>query len=245
MNQEATLEKINLMKLYGMSNALKAGLTTGIFNELKGVEILSHFVDAEYEERYNRKLERLLKNAKFRYKASMQELSYDKNRNLDKQMLARFTDSNWLIRGENIIISGATGVGKSFIACAIGHQACIHGFRVRYFNCLKLFSNLKLAKSDGSYAREIDKIDRQSLLILDDFGLQSLDQLSRLILLEILEDRYEKKSVIIGSQVPVKNWFELIGDQTIADAICDRLIHKAHRIELQGESMRKKNAQKS
>jgi len=245
MNNEATLEKMNMMKFYGMANAFRSGLESGIFRQLKSDELLSHFIDAEYEDRYNRKLNNLIKNAKFRYKTHFSELSFGKNRNLDKNMMARFTDSIWITKGENIIIAGATGVGKSFIACAIGHQACINGFKVMYLNCLKLFSNLKLAKSDGSYARFIERIDRQSLLILDDFGLQALDQMSRLILLEILEDRYERKSVIITSQIPVKNWHDIIGEQTIADAICDRIVHKAHKINLSGESLRKKNIQES
>ena len=131
-------------------------------------------------------------------------------------------------------------MGKSYIATALGYQACIQGYRVMYFNTTKLFSMLKIAKADGSYLRTLAKIERQNLIILDDFGLQPLDSQNRIALLEIIEDRHNKGSIIVTSQIPVKGWYEIIGEKTIADAILDRLVHQSHRIELEGESMRRK-----
>jgi len=141
---------------------------------------------------------------------------------------------------QDIIISGSTGVGKSFLASALGHQCCQYGYKVLYNNCSKLFDRLKMAKADGSYIKEINKIEKLDLLILDDFGMKPMDNNQRLILLEIFEDRHGKKSTIITSQVPVNKWHDVIGEPTIADAILDRLVHSSYRIELEGESMRKK-----
>jgi DNA replication protein DnaC len=141
---------------------------------------------------------------------------------------------------KNVLITGSTGAGKSYIATALGYQACIEGYRVQYFNTTKLFSKLKLAKADGSYLKELAKIARQHLIILDDFGLQPLDNQNRIALLEIIEDRHNRGSMIVTSQVPVQAWYDIIGEKTIADAILDRLIHQSHRLELAGESMRKK-----
>ncbi len=140
------------------------------------------------------------------------------------------------------MITGSTGVGKSYLASALGYQCCIEGYRVMYFNTTRLFAKLKMAKADGSYLKELAKIERQHLIILDDFGLQPMDNQNRLALLEIIEDRTGKGSVIITSQLPVSRWYDIIGEKTIADAIMDRLVHQAHRIELNGESMRKKKS---
>jgi len=154
-------------------------------------------------------------------------------------------EGDYLAKCKNLLITGSTGVGKSYLATALGYQACIDGKRVMYFNATKMFSKLKMAKADGSYLKELAKIERQHLVIIDDFGLQALDNQNRMTLLEIIEDRQNKGSVIITSQLPVKGWYEVIGEKTIADAILDRLIHQAHRIELKGESMRKKRVKKT
>ncbi len=142
-------------------------------------------------------------------------------------------------KGESLLITGSTGVGKSYIASALGYQACFEGYRVLYFNTAKLFARLKMAKADGSYLKESARIERQHLLILDDFGLQPMDNQNRITLLEIIEDRHEKGSVLITSQVPISGWYDIIGEKTVADAILDRLVHDAHRVELKGESLRK------
>jgi DNA replication protein DnaC len=152
----------------------------------------------------------------------------------------RLADGSFIDKKENILITGATGVGKSYLASAFGHQACQLGYRTLYFNTQKLFSKLKMMKADGSYTREMTKIEKYELLILDDFGLQQLDNTARMILLEIIEDRHGRKSTIIASQLPVAKWYEIIGDSTVADAILDRMVHTAHRLELKGESLRKK-----
>ncbi len=239
MNNQATIEKMQAMKLNGMASAFQTTMETGLHNDFTPDEMLAHLIEAEWDERYNRKLTRLLTNAKFRYQAIFEQIDFKASRGLDKNKILRLSDCSWIKKGESIIVTGATGVGKSFIACSLGQKACTNGFKTGYYNCLKLFSNLKFAKADGTYIKEIDKIKKQDLIILDDFGLQVMDSQDRLIMLEIIEDRHGKKGTIITSQVPVKNWFEIIGDQTIADAICDRLIHNSHKINLKGESMRK------
>ena len=240
MTNEATLEKMNAMKMYGMANAFKSIIQKGVIEEYDNDEIIGHLIDCEWDDRYNRKLERLLSSAKFRYQSYIEKIDYSKSRNLDKKLVLKLSECSWLKRGENVIITGATGVGKSYLSCALGHQACMKGFKVNYFNSMKLFGQLKYAKADGSYFKEILKIARQDLIVFDDFGLKALDNESRLILLEILEDRYGKKSIIISTQLPVNKWHEIIGDSTIADAICDRVIHNSHFIELDGDSLRKK-----
>ena len=203
-------------------------------------EFIALLVDTEWDDRQNRKIERAIRVAAFRYKASLEKVVYGKERNLDRNTLMRLAQGDYLSNAENILITGSTGVGKSYIATALGYQACIDRFRVMYFNTNKLLAKLKMAKADGTYLKELAKLERQQLLILDDFGMQPIDHQSRLTLLEIIEDRHAKGSVIITSQLPVSQWYDVIGEKTIADAIMDRLVHQAHRIELNGESMRKK-----
>lgn len=226
------------MKLSGMIRAFKAILESP--NDLTSDEIVAHLTDAEWDDRYNRRLHKLIKNAKFRFQASLEQVDFQKDRNLNKNDIIRFSSCDWIQKGQNIIITGPTGAGKSFIACMLGNKACQEGYSILYFNCMKLFRNLSYAKIDGTYSREINRIQKQDLLILDDFGLEKLDQQSRMILLEILEDREGRKSTIFSTQLPPDNWHEIIGEPTVADAICDRLIHQAHKIDLHGESMRKK-----
>jgi DNA replication protein DnaC len=242
MNHQATIEKMRLMKLFGMVRTYTACLESNTYQKLTPAELLAQLIDTEYDERSNKKLQRLISNAHFRYQASIEELKYGQARNLHKDVILHLSTCEWVKRGRPVIITGATGVGKSFISTALGIQACLYGYRVQYFNCLKLFSELKIARADGSYQKQMKKLAKTDLLIFDDFGLQVLDSVSRLTLLELLEDRYCNKSVIVGSQLPVDKWHEIIGDPTIADAICDRIIHEATRIELKGESMRKKSS---
>ena len=239
MTNEATFEKMQLMKLTGMLHAFRQTTEPSFAQKFSADELIAHLIDAEFEERYNRKLARLLKAANFRYKATFEQIDFRQTRKLNKDLMLRLCRCQWLNKAENVLITGATGVGKSFIASALGHQACLEGFRVLYFNSLKLFSKLKFSKADGTYDKELRKVQRQNLLILDDFGLHPIDEQSKLMLLELLEDRYGQASTLIASQFPVKSWYDIIANPTIADAILDRLIHNSHQIHLKGESMRK------
>ena len=228
------------MKLFGMARAYTMIQTTRQSGSMTDEELMSHIVEAEWDDRQNHKLQRLIKSAKFRYQASMEEIVFTQDRNLDKSNFLRLAGCDYLEKKENIIITGATGVGKSHIASALGNEACIKGYKTIYCNVGKLLSLLKMKRSDGSYIREIQRLERQDLLILDDFGLAQLDTQNRLDLLEIIEDRHGKKSTVVTSQLPLNKWHDEIADSTIADAILDRLVHNAYRIELKGASMRKK-----
>jgi DNA replication protein DnaC len=240
MNQQTT-QQMKEMKFYGMLRAFQTSLESGKMNDLTADEMVAHLVNEEWDDRYNRKIARSLKNAKFRYTASVEQMHFDENRNMDKNLVQRLAECTFVEKKENVLVTGSTGIGKSYLASALGQQACTMGYRVMYMSTPKLFAKLKMAKADGSYINEIAKIERQHLLILDDFGIQPLDAQSRAALMEIIEDRHGKGSTIITSQLPVNKWHEVIGEKTIADAILDRMIHDAHRIQLQGESMRKKN----
>ena len=240
---KATLEKLGRMKFFGMHRAFKTALESGKTDQYTIDEFIAYLVDSEYDDRQTRKIDRYITQARFRYKALVEQIHYDASRNLDKNKMLRYANCSFISSGENIFITGSTGVGKSYIASAIGHNACSLGYKVLYFNTSKLFAKLKMAKADASYIKEVARIERQNLLILDDFGLQPMDNQSRMILLEIIEDRHGKGSLIITSQLPVDQWYEIIGDKTIADAILDRIVHTAHRIDLKGDSMRKKRQQ--
>jgi DNA replication protein DnaC len=244
VNNEATIAKMQKMKLYGMLRAFNQSMEAGMISKVTADELLGHLIDAEWDDRHNRRLQRLIKAAKFRYQASLEEIDFNLDRGLDKNMLLRLSSSSWIEKKRDIIITGPTGVGKSFLASALGFQGCMYGFKVIYFNCSKLFSQLRLSKADGTYNKELDRIQKQEVLVLDDFALHPFDTQSRLSLLEIMEDRHGRGSTVISSQFPVKSWHEIIGEPTIADAICDRIIHSAYRIELKGESVRKKYAEK-
>lgn len=239
-----TLEKLKQMKLIGMAKAFQMTMETGKNEKFTPDEMISHLIESEWDDRYNRRLSRSTQRARFRYKASLEQLSYEENR-LDKNQILRLAACDFINKKENIIITGSTGIGKSFLASAIGHKACSMGFRVLYQHHSKIFSRLKIAKADGTYLKELARIERQHLLLIDDFGITPLDAQSRAALMEIMEDRHGKSSTIITSQLPVSKWHEIIGEETIADAILDRLIHDSHRIEMKGESMRRKRNQQT
>jgi DNA replication protein DnaC len=238
MNTE-TLQKMRSMKLFGMQRAFQTGLETGM-KDYTLDQFVGFMIEAEFDDRQDRKVKRGITNARFRYKANLEEIIYEARRELDKNEILRLAEGSYLNKGANILITGSTGAGKSYIASALGHQACEQGYKVLYFNTIKLMTKLKMAKADGSYIKEMARIEKADLLILDDFGLETFDHQSRLMLLEMIEDRYNKKSIIIASQLPVDVWYEVIGDKTISDAVLDRLVHHAYRLELKGESMRRK-----
>lgn len=235
-----TLDKMRKMKLLGMYRTFKTNLESEQGETYTPDEIIAHLIDAEWDDRQNRNIEHKIKNARFRYKAALEDLHYHTDRNIDKNQVMRFADCDFIDKAESILITGSTGIGKSYIASALGHHACGMGYRVVYHNVPKLFSKLKMSKADGSYLKEIAKIERQHLLILDDFGIQPFDVQSRTALMEIIEDRHGKGALIVTSQIPINKWYDVIGEQTIADAILDRIIHNAHRLELKGESLRKR-----
>ena len=235
-----TLDKMRRMNLFGMCNAFKANMDTPRNEPYTADEMVALLVDSEWDDRHNRAIERSLRNARFRYKATMEQVDYTAGRGIDKNQVHRLAEGSFITKSENLLITGPTGTGKSFLASALGHQACQIGFKVLYTNTTRLLSQIKMAKADGSAMKELSKIERQDLLILDDFGIQPLDQLSRASSLEIIEDRHGKRATLITSQIPIKQWYEVIGEQTVADAILDRIVHSAHRIELKGESLRRK-----
>jgi DNA replication protein DnaC len=242
---EEILEKMKKLKLWGLYRAFKTNLESGQIHKLTTDELISVMIDSEWDDRQNRKIQYYVRNARFRYKTDIESINYEQERNLDKNQLMRFAECTFIDKQENILITGSTGVGKSYIASAIGHQACILGYRVMYANTNKLFAKLKMSRADGSYIKDMARIERQNLLIMDDFGLQPFDAQSRQSLMEIIEDRHENQSTIITSQLPVKQWYDVIGEKTIADAILDRLVHGAHRIELKGDSLRRKLVNKN
>jgi DNA replication protein DnaC len=234
-----TLDKMRQMRFWGMHRAFKTSLEQSD-PTYTADEMAAMLIDSEWDDRHNRTIERIMRNARFRYKATIEQLDYSNERGIDKNLVHRLADCSFISRKESILITGSTGTGKSFLASAIGHQACQLGFKVLYTNATRLFAQLKMAKADGSSIKELMKIEKHDLLILDDFGIQPFDQQSRASLLDIIEDRHGKRSTIITAQVPVKQWYDLIGEKTVADAIMDRIVHNAQRIELSGESLRRK-----
>lgn len=235
-----TLDKMRRMRLLGMHRAFKTSLESSSGEALTADELIAMLIDSEWDDRHNRTIERSLRNARFRYKATIEQLEYSPERGLDKNAVHRLADCEFIKARENVLITGPTGTGKSFLASAIGNQACLQGYKVLYANTIRLLTQLKMAKADGSSIKELMKIERQDLLILDDFGIQPFDTQSRASLLEIIEDRHGKRSTIITSQLPVRQWYDVIGEKTVADAILDRLVHNAGRVELKGESLRRK-----
>ena len=244
MNEE-TLNKMKQMRLHGMHRSFQTLTASKQAEELTPDELVHTLVESEWDERHHRSIERITQRAHFRYKSSVEQLDFSLQRGLDKNQFLRLVEGSFIRQHQNILLTGPTGTGKSFIASAIGHHACQLNFKVLYTNTSKLIAQLKLAKADGSALKELAKIERQDLLILDDFGLQPFDAQGRMLLMDIFEDRHGKRSTILTSQLPVKMWYEIIGEQTVADAILDRIVHDAHRIELKGESLRKQKKTES
>ena len=232
--------QMNQLRLQGMSSSWQALQETKRQHELTLTEGLEILLQAELLNKENRRTERLRKNARFRYQASVEELHIDASRGLDKELLSTLATGEYISKGESVLITGATGCGKSFIASALGYHACAQGYKVAYFNIRKLLLKTKMARIEGTIYKEFNKIAKTNLLILDDFGLTHLEKQEQLDLMEIIEDRHGKMSTIVASQLPVASWFDVISEATIADAILDRLVHSSYRIELKGESMRKK-----
>ena len=239
MNNNQTIEKLKQMRLGAMAQLHLQHVKNNQLNDITADEYLALLTDHEWEDRQNRKIDRLFKQANFRQKASLAEVNYTSNRNLDKNMFVRLGSLNFIAKKENVILTGASGVGKSYLAQALGHQACMMGYKTIYSNTARLFKKFKLSKVDGTYLKELNKLLKADLLILDDFGLQAFDNHARETLMDIIDDRYNKTSTILSSQIPVSAWYDIIGEGTIADAILDRIVNSSHRIDLKGESLRK------
>ena len=231
--------QLNQLRLHGMKQSWQNLVLTRKQFDFSLSEGLDLLLDAEILERNNRRLGRLQKNAKFRYQATIEQLKYDPSRGLDKSMIQSLATCQYIKDGASIIITGATGCGKSYIASAFGHQACLLGHKVIYFSMHKLMLQTKMARIDGTIYKFIEKLAKTELLIIDDFGLAHLDKQQRMDLMEIIEDRHGKNATIIASQLPVSAWFDIIGEPTIADAILDRLAHTSYKIEIKGDSLRK------
>jgi len=234
-----TLEKLRSLKLSGMANALEEQIQMDT-KELNFEERLGLLVDREVTVRRNRKLQTLLKKAKLRLNASIEDIDYRHPRGLDKSLILSLASCQWVKDHNNILITGPTGVGKSYLACALAQKACREGCRTLYFRLPRLLQELTMARGDGRYAKMLINLAKNDLLVIDDWGLVPLNDHGRRDILEILEDRHNIRSTIVTSQLPQNNWHEIIGDPTLADAILDRLVHNAYKINLKGESMRKR-----
>lgn len=240
MNNNQTLEKMRMLRLFGMHDAFKTSLETTIKEQMTQDQFVFHLVSSEFDNRRNRAIERAVKAAQFRYNASLEEVDYTFERGLDRNQVERLAALEFIQQSKDLFITGPTGTGKSYLATALGNKACQEGYRVFYSNTAKLMSAMKIAKAKGTILVELKRIERADLLILDDFGMQSFDSQSRGILMDIIEDRHQKRSTMITSQVPVKGWYDVIGEKTVADAVLDRIVHRALRVELFGESIRKR-----
>jgi len=238
---ETTISQLRQLKLNGMASALQTQREQpGTYEGLAFTERLQLLVDHEDQERNQRKQDRLTRAAQFKLKAHAQDIDYLPARGLQQSQMASLLNGGWIKKAQNLLLTGPCGTGKTFIACALGHQACLKGYSARYYRLSRLTLALTQAKADGSYSRLLKSIAGLNLLIIDDWGLEPLNAATRNDLMEIMDDRYEQSATVIISQLPTEQWYESIGDNTLADAILDRLMHNAHRMILKGESMRKK-----
>jgi DNA replication protein DnaC len=244
MMTEPTIEKLRALKLYTMATTWIAQHSEPSIAELSFDERLALLVDAETLARDNKRLQKLLHDAKLRVpSACMEDVDLNPKRDIDKPLLRALATGRWIAEHSNVLITGMTGVGKSYLACALGQLACRLGFRVAYKRVPRLFEELALAHADGTYVRLLTRLAKVDVLILDDWGLAPLSDQQRRDVLEILEDRHGARSTVVTSQVPVENWHDYIAHPTIADAVLDRLVHNAHKIKMKGPSRRKENAQ--
>jgi len=235
-----TLSQLTSLRLHGMARVWQNLQETRQLHETSLEDGIQLMLQSEEQERVNRRSERLTKNARFRYQASLEELQPSSTRGLEKALVNQLATGEYINQGQAILITGATGCGKSFMASALGHHACAQGYKVAYYNLQKLLIKTKMARVDGSIYKLLEQISKTDLLIIDDFGLTHLEYQQQMDIMEIIEDRHAKKSTIIASQLPVASWYDVIGEETIADAILDRLVHSSFRVELKGDSLRKK-----
>jgi DNA replication protein DnaC len=240
MQNQQTLQQLRTLKLIGMADALEQQQTQPATHyELCFEERLSLLVDREATHRHNNKITRLLKTAKLKLQANPEDVDYSHPRGLMKSQFAQLLNGQWLQQHHNILLTGPTGCGKTYLACVLATQACRQGYSVRYFRTSRLLEDLSIAHGDGRFSKLIQQLAKTDVLLLDDWGLEKLSLGQRNDLLEIMEDRHGSKSTLMTSQLPINQWHQSIGDATLADAILDRLLHNAHKVKLKGESMRK------
>lgn len=242
MLKHPTLDKLHALKLTGMAAALADQSATTDIQELTFEERLGLLVDREMTERDNRRMSSRLRRAKLRHTAILEDIDYRHSRGLDKGLVQSLAGCQWVKEHLNVLITGPTGVGKTWLACALAHKACREGYTAQYVRLTRLLRELTIAKGDGQYAKLLTNLAKVDVLILDDWGLMKLSAENRRDLLEVLEDRHGRRSTIATSQLPIEEWHGVIGDATLADAILDRLVHNAYKINLRGESMRKQQA---
>lgn len=242
MLKHPTLDKLHALKLTGMAAALANQSATTDIQELSFEERLGLLVDREMTERDNRRMSSRLRRARLRHNAILEDLDYRHSRGLDKGLIQSLAGCQWVREHLNILITGPTGVGKTWLACALAHKACREGYTAQYVRLTRLLRELTIAKGDGQYAKLLTNLAKVDVLILDDWGLMKLSAENRRDLLEVMEDRHGRRSTIATSQLPMDQWHDVIGDATLADAILDRLVHNAYKINLRGESMRKRQA---
>jgi DNA replication protein DnaC len=244
MLNQPTIEKLQAMKLHGMAEAFREQFETAASSQLSFEERLGLLVDRQWTWKEGRALTRRLQLAKFKERGVMEDIDYQHPRGLDRKLMRTLATSEWVRLHHNVLFIGSTGLGKSWLACALAHKACRDGFFALHKRMAELFRELAMARADGSLGQVLLKLSRVDVLVLDDFAMAPLKDQERRDFLEICDDRYQRRSTILTSQVPVAHWHEQIGDPTIADSIMDRLVHNAYRIELSGESIRKNRARK-
>jgi DNA replication protein DnaC len=237
-----TIDRLRELRLSGMAAAAEEQQGLPDVQSLAFEDRFALLVDREAAFRENRRLTRLLRQARFRLPACVEDLSFNASRGLDRSVVLRLAACDWIRRSQVVLITGATGTGKTFLACALGQAACRNGHSTRYFRLPLMLQELAMARADGSYPKLLDRLQKTELLIIDDYGLATLTDPERRDLLEILEDRHARRATLVTSQLPLEHWHEIIGDATFGDAILDRLVHHAHRIQLKGGSMRRRKA---
>jgi DNA replication protein DnaC len=243
---EPTLEKLKKMRLDGLAAAWLEQQQQAATSELAFDERLGLLVDAEWLHRENKKMKRALSEAKLRLaQACVEDIDYSARREIDKAVVRQLASCRWISEHQALLITGMTGTGKSYLACALAHQACRKGFRAVYRRASRLFDELKLARADGTYPRVLARLARIDVLVIDDFAVAPVTDAQRADLLEVLEDRYGVRSTIVTSQLPPAQWHDYLADPTLADAICDRLLNNAHRLVLKGPSKRKEDKKES